>query len=136
MQEMTKKEAFWQALATVSAAALLMLSALLYFLSPHYSYWPAVLLVVLIPALILLPFAYRQYRNGRAQLTRRQYLNRSVLYGLITAMYLGNDILDPRTGWRLVIALSGVGGWALLTLDHLWRAYKMKKEETEMPSAS
>ncbi|HKR96479.1 MAG TPA: hypothetical protein VJW55_13985 [Candidatus Angelobacter sp.] len=136
MQKMTKQEAFWQALAIVSAAALLMFSALLYFLSPHYSYWPAVLLVILIPVLVLLPFAYHQYRNGRPQLTRRQYLNRSVLYGLITAIYLGDNILDPRTGWRLVIALSGVGGWALLTLDHLLHAYKMKKEETELTSAS
>ena len=136
MQEMTKQEAFWQALATVIAAALLGLSALLYFLSPHYSYWPAVLLIVLIPALLLLPFVYRQYRNGRPQLTRRQYLNRSVLYGLVTAIYLGDNILDPRMGWRLVIALSGVGGWALLTLDHLWRAYKVKKEETELTATS
>jgi hypothetical protein len=136
MQEMTKQEAFWQALATVIAAALLILSALLYLLSPHYSYWPAVLLVVLIPALLLLPFVYRQYRNERPQLTRRQYLNRSVLYGLITAIYLGDNILDPRTGWRLVIALSGVGGWALITLDYLWRAYKVKKEETELITTS
>jgi len=136
MQEMTKQEAFWHALATVTAAALLMFSALLYFLSPHYSYWPAVLLVVLIPALLLLPLACRQYKNGRPLLTRRQYLNLSVLYGLVTAIYLGNDILNPRTGWRLVIALSGTGGWVLITLDHLWRAYKMKKEEKELPSAS
>jgi hypothetical protein len=122
---MNERKAFRHALATVGVAILLLAGFLFYLVGPHSELWPAFLMVILVPALILLPLVYRKYVNGPTPpLTRQQHINRFILQVLLSCVLAAGIFVDHPTGWRLVSQSCYSGGLLLGALGHLRRAYK------------
>jgi peptidoglycan/LPS O-acetylase OafA/YrhL len=124
-RKMTEGKAFWHAVLTIGLAVLLVAGFLLYLAGPHSENWPAFAVIILVPALIMLPFVYRKYVNGLPPpLTRQQHVKRAVILGLLACAYTAAIFVDHKTGWKFVWQCFYPGGVLLAALDHLWRAYK------------
>jgi hypothetical protein len=130
---MDEKKAFRHALMTVGLAVLLVGGFLLYLTGGRSDLWFAQVLVILVPALLLLPLVYRKYVNGPPpRLTPQQHLTRAVLLGLLGSAYVVAIFINHRSGWGRVSQFCYSGALLVTALDHLRRAYK--KERAPSPT--
>jgi hypothetical protein len=105
MPEMPAEKAFWHATFTVGIAALIVAGFLLYLVGPHAEEWPAFVVVILVPAILLFPLVYHRYQRGpQPQPTPRQHRKSAILFGWVSA-----------------------AAWLAIALDHLRRARQSKQ---------
>ena len=122
---MTNKKAFRDALLTVGTAVLLVVAVLLYAAGPDSDLWPAFVVIILVPALVMVPFVYSRYVNGPpTPLTPQQHLNKAIQCGLFAVAYFALCWMKYGKDLKSVWTWINVAVWVLLALDHLRRAYK------------
>jgi accessory gene regulator protein AgrB len=121
---MSEKKAFRHALLTVGTAVLLVFAFLLYVAGPHSDFWPAFAFIILVPALIMLPFVYSRYVRGPLPSpTPQQHLKKAIWCGMLAVTYFVLSWMKSGKDLKSVWMWINVGIWALLALDHLRRAY-------------
>jgi hypothetical protein len=131
MPEMTSQKALRHAVATVGSAVLIVCALATYFLRADTEMWLIFLVMILVPALLLLPLVYRRYMQGprRPQLTRRQHITRTIMFGSLSIAYVAASVIDPTKSWRSVHTWIFGGAWMLMAIDHLRRAFKPRGEK-------
>ncbi|HET6935211.1 MAG TPA: hypothetical protein VFI72_10255, partial [Candidatus Angelobacter sp.] len=83
MPEMPAQKAFWHATFTVGTAVLIVAGLVLYLVG-HAEEWPAFIVVILVPAVLLFPLVYHRYQQGpQPQPTPRQHRKNAILFGCI-----------------------------------------------------
>ncbi len=131
-QTMTARKAFWQALMTVSIAALLVTGFLFFLVGPHSEHWLAFALIIFVPAVIMLPFVYRRYMEGpRPPLTRQEHIRQGIWCAFVAVGYLvlyWEKLVHVKPVWLL----SYVGLWLILSLNHLRQAYRKQRIASPM----
>src|SRR5690349_8643129 len=85
MHKMTATRALWHALATVGAGVAIVCLFAVFFLKSDTEAWLIFLVIVLVPALLLLPVVYHNYMKGpkRRRFTRRQNLAFAIMFGVL-----------------------------------------------------
>jgi peptidoglycan/LPS O-acetylase OafA/YrhL len=128
MPEMPAEKAFWHATFTVGIAALIVAGFLLYLVGPHAEEWPAFVVVILVPAILLFPLVYHRYQRGpQPQPTPRQHRKSAILFGCVATVYIFATIAEHKTGWRSRLGWVSAAAWLAIALDHLRRARQSKQ---------
>jgi hypothetical protein len=129
---MDEKKAFRHALMTVGVAVLLVGGVVFYLTGWQSELWMVQLLVILVPALLLVPLVYRKYANGPPPpLTPQQHRTRAVLLGLLCSASVVVIFIDHRSGWGRVSQFCYSGALLVMALNHL-RA--CRKERAPSPT--
>jgi FtsH-binding integral membrane protein len=132
-QNMTERKAFRHALLTVVTATLLAAVLLCFAVPLHPLNLPVLVVIILVPSLLLVPFVqYRYMEAPHPPLTRKEHVKKAVWCGSIAVAYL---VLNFTKHVRDVTSLwswAYVGLFVLLSLNHLREAYR--KRESPAPT--
>src|SRR5690349_20738843 len=110
MAETVLKKAFWHAVLTVVPAALV--AAGVIFCLVGFQEWAACIILVVVPALILLPLVSARYREGpRPEPTPKELRKRAMLWSFLSFMYILAILVDHKTGWNAVLKWAIALAW-------------------------
>jgi O-antigen/teichoic acid export membrane protein len=125
---MTERKAFWHALTTVIIAAGVAAGFFFFLFGPHSKHWLALAIIIVLPALFMLPFVYSRYLSGspRPAPPASYHYSQAILYFLIAVAFVVLHGIYPKVpGFRDSWGYTGV--WLIMALYHLYRAYAKRK---------
>lgn len=132
MAEIATKKPFRHAVLTVGSAALVAAGVIFYLV--RLREWAASLIIILVPALVLLPLISARYKEGpRPEPTPEQHRKSAILWGSLSLVCILTNLLDHRTGWNAVLWWALAIGWLVQALQRLRRAHRGSIGGSGMP---